>query len=52
MPYTIMPKLTAMRLSSASRQQLLDILNRHTEDHLNLFLIIPTDNATGELPPQ
>lgn len=50
MPYTIMPKLTAMRLSSASRHQLLDILNRHTEDHLNLFLTIPTDNADGEAP--
>lgn len=50
MPYTIMPKLTAMRLSSASRHQLLDILNRHTEDHLNLFLTTPTDNADGESP--
>ena len=48
LPYTVMPELAAGRPLTAARQQLLETLDRHTEDHLHLLLTVPADNADGE----
>lgn len=48
LPYTVMPQLAAAKMLPGARRQLLDTLDRHTEDHLHLLLNVPTGNADGE----
>ena len=48
MPYIVMPRLAAARIQTAGRNNLLDALNRHTDDHLHAIITLPYDNADGE----
>lgn len=48
MPYIVMPRLAAARIQAAGRNNLLDALNRHADDHLHAIITLPYDNADGE----